>query len=41
LLKLTPSQILEDQSIVVNPNFIGCEEDLVGINPDNINISTD
>ena len=28
-----------DMMIVVNPNFIGSEENTVGINPDNINIS--
>ena len=28
-----------DMMIIVNPNFIGSEENTVGINPDNINIS--
>ena len=35
------SNSVEDQKIKVNPNFIGSEDDTIGINPDNINITTD
>ena len=31
----------ENQKIAVNPNFIWSEDSIVGINPDNINITTD
>ncbi len=35
------SNSIEDQRIKVNPNFIWSEDDVIGINPDNINITTD
>jgi len=35
------SNSIEDQKIKVNPNFIWSEDDTIGINPDNINITTD
>ena len=35
------SNSIEDQKVKVNPNFIWSEDDTIGINPDNINITTD
>ena len=35
------SNSIEDQKITVNPSFIWSEDSTIGINPDNINITTD